>query len=115
MTTGEHFRTLRGHIGPVYSVSFSPDGQKLASGGGDGAVRLWDVKTGKHLRALIARPGGVGTPVEWPRYVESVSFSPEGQTLASGAEENIYLWDATTGDPLRILIGHTGAVESVSF
>ena len=54
-------------------------------------------------------------PERGPRYVESVSFSPEGQMLASGAEENIYLWDVNTGECLRILMGHTGNVESVSF
>ena len=30
-------------------------------------------------------------------------------------DENVCLWDVSTGKPLRILIGHTGDVESVSF
>ena len=34
--------TLKGHTGAVYSVRFSPDGKRIASGG-DKTIRLWDV------------------------------------------------------------------------
>src|SRR5262245_12123618 len=39
--------TLKGHTDLVYSVSYSPDGKTLASGSGDGTIKLWDVVTGK--------------------------------------------------------------------
>jgi len=38
---------LRGLTGDVLSVAFSPDGKTLASGSGDGTIKLWDVATGK--------------------------------------------------------------------
>ena len=42
-TTGSPIRTLTGHTSGVYSVSFSPDGNTLASASGDGTVLLWEL------------------------------------------------------------------------
>ena len=50
--TVEHKATLTGHAMLVSSVSFSPDGNMLASGSWDDTVRLWDAHTG----ALIPHP-----------------------------------------------------------
>ena len=88
------------------SVSFSPEGQTLASGSWDNTVRIWDVNTARPLRTLTGHTG----------WVISVSFSPDGQTLATGSWDNtVRIWDVNTGDPLRTLTGHTSVVRSVSF
>ena len=48
--------------------------------------------------------------------VYSVSFSPDGKTLASGSGDNtIKLWDVTTGKEIHTLQGHSSSVWSVSF
>lgn len=72
----------------------------------DKTVRLWNVKTGAHLRTLTGYTGRV----------HSVAFSPNGRTLAStGADKIIRLWDPAKGTHKHDLIGHTAEVHSVSF
>jgi WD40 repeat protein len=40
-------QTLKGNWGNVWSVAYSRDGTKLASGSGDAIVRVWDVNAAK--------------------------------------------------------------------
>ena len=71
------------------------------------AIRLWDARTGRHLRTLEGHTG----------IVHSVAFSPpDGSTLASGSVDNtIRLWDARTGAHLRTRDAHWDGVLSVAF
>src|SRR4051812_2215964 len=80
--------TLKGDTGGVRSVAYSPDGNTLASGNGDGTIKLWDVAAGRERATLKGHTFPVG----------SVAYSPDGKTLASGSQDGtIKLWDVTTG------------------
>ena len=103
--TGAELDLLTGHT-PIWSVSFSPDGNIIASGSFDSPVRLSDANTGRHLQTLTGHTNSV----------RSVAFSPNGQTLASGsADYTIRLWDINTETHLQTLTGHTRSVNSVAF
>ena len=99
--------------GTAVSVSFSPDGRTLASGG-SGGVLLWDV---------ASRPSpGDSTTYTSPAVLDErsgyhfVSFSPDGRTLASGTQQDgtVRLWDVANRTQTAVLEGHKN-VNSVSF
>ncbi|MEP0949257.1 TIR domain-containing protein [Leptolyngbya subtilissima DQ-A4] len=95
---------VEGHSDWVYGVEFSPDGKLLASASLDGSVKLW--QPDGILINTFQGPDGGG--------LADVSFSPDGQTLAAGGEDTVYLW-STAGELLRTLQGHGDWVSSVRF
>ncbi len=77
-------QVLRGHSDEVFAVAFHPDGTRLATGGRDGAVSLWNLTRGEEVVRL---PGHKS-------YVWSLAFSPDGATLVSGSgDSTVRLWD----------------------
>jgi WD40 repeat protein len=79
-------RNLTGHLAPVSSVAFSPDGKLLLTGGQAGEMKLWDVATGTPRTTLWGRPRAE---------VWALAYSSDGKPFASGSDDGtIKLWDA---------------------
>jgi Tol biopolymer transport system component len=98
--------TLKGHLRRIWSVSWSPDGKRLASASGDRTVKVWDAITGEILFTLGGHTGEV----------RSVCFSPNGKRLASASQDQtVKVWDAQSGRDVLTLKGHTDGVTSVCF
>lgn len=86
--------------GTVDSLSFSPDGQRLAASassyqlGEKGTrVTIWDTRTGQEQLSL-ERPSSMPC---------CVAFSPDGESIVSNIDESLRIWDSTTGHALRTL------------
>jgi WD40 repeat protein/serine/threonine protein kinase len=98
-------KTLRGHLGPVVAVNFSPDSQRIVTGSYDQTAKVWDAN-GTELATLSGHR----------REVLSVAFSPDGTRIATGsADRTARIWKTVSGQQLFNLQGHTGWVTSVVF
>jgi WD40 repeat protein/tetratricopeptide (TPR) repeat protein len=94
--TGDLRRTLQGHGADVLSLAYRPDGRRLASGGSDHTIRLWDTASGGPEQAVLRGHRSA---------VVSLAFHPGGRQLASagaglgpaGAGE-VKVWDASRED-----------------
>ena len=107
-TTGKKVRTLE----PLYQVNaiaLSADGKFLATCSNDQAARLWEVATGKEVRAFR---GHVATGLLG---LISVSLSHDGKWLVTGSDDKTArLWEVATGKEVRAFRGHAHKVTSVS-
>ncbi len=83
VASGTRLMELSGHIGAVFDIRFSPDGQRLASCGRDATIRIWDATAFDQLARLHGHL----------EYVWSIAWSPDGRTLASGSgDQTIRIW-----------------------
>jgi WD40 repeat protein/serine/threonine protein kinase len=92
--TGKEIQSFRGHLGRVFSLSWSPDSTQVASAGSDGTIKVWEVTQQQQNRTVVQRPG----------QTYSIDWHPDGRHLVQGnTEGSVWIWDiANLVDPVHL-------------
>jgi hypothetical protein len=102
---------VNAHSSEINSVAFSPDGARIATVGGDFALRVWDA-TSDLTSPLLERFNAHS-------YIDSVAFSPDGARIATVGNDNaLRVWDTAsdlTSPLLERVNAHSGGITSVAF
>jgi WD40 repeat protein len=107
--------TLSGHRDSVFAVAFNPEGTRLATGGYDRTVRVWDFALATTAAGSGGQPPTIATLSDHDGTIFSIAYSDDGRLLASGASDgSAALWDASTGRLLNRIRPDDGIVRSVS-
>jgi WD40 repeat protein/uncharacterized caspase-like protein len=102
VATGREIAALKAHGRGVTKLTFSRDGQFLASAASDNTIKIWDVEARRELRMLVGHTSNV----------ESMDFTPDGRLLASASDDgSTFLWDTRTGEHLLTLISFDDGAE----
>jgi WD40 repeat protein len=106
--TGRVVRDFEKHAAGVHGVAFSPDSHWLASGWGDGIVRIWDTSDPASEDSEVTGHAGK---------VSRVVFLPDGRLASAGGVGSKFgeakIWDLSTGRAVD-LRGHTAIVEGLA-
>jgi WD40 repeat protein len=95
-----------GHSDTVFGVCFGPDGTKLATCGADKFVKVFEVPSGKLLKAFEGHT----------HHVLDVGWKADGKLLASASADNtIKVWDYDKGEQVRTITGHTKQITRLLF
>jgi WD40 repeat protein len=112
VATGQVTAALVGHVGPVMSLAYSPDGRWLAAGNdnrdqaADRTLFVWEVASGRMVHAIAAHRA----------ITFGAAFSPDGRQLAScGGDGIVRIWDCESGKLVATLRGHSQAARGVAF
>ncbi|GAB4477344.1 MAG: hypothetical protein Kow00124_20450 [Anaerolineae bacterium] len=97
---------LYGHIAPIRSLAFSPDGALLASASADATIRLWEMTACREFAVLRGHSQGVNRAL----------FSPDGTRLASASEDGtVRIWNIAEGVEAISPLAHRGEVITLDF
>jgi WD40 repeat protein len=98
--------TCIGHRDIVNSCDISHDGRFIVSASSDEELKIWEVASGRELRALTGHRNSI----------ETCAFSPDSRWIVSGGRDGkVKLWDALSGNEPVAIAGHGDAVATCVF
>jgi len=104
--SGDFLDSYYGHAGSVKTIAWNPNGDRLASGGSDDIICLWDLGWGGGSKVLVGHTN----------VVTGISWNPDGTKVASSSSDGtVRIWDSETKELLKTLTGHRGTVTSVDW
>jgi WD40 repeat protein len=109
--TAKELFTLSGHKGYVYAVTYSADGKRIATAGGDGTAKVWDAATGQELLTLTGHTGAL----------YDVAFSPDGKLLGTASSDGTAkVWNVSSGSgrseqPLTLYNPNAQLIDGIVF
>ena len=90
----------------VRSVTFNPNGNRIAATDSENGIKIWDAESGDDLATILGHE----------EVVTSVTFGPNGKRIASGSwDDTIRVWDVARGEEQLMLKGHKGDVTTIAF
>jgi mono/diheme cytochrome c family protein len=105
-------------VKPVRAVAVSPDKNTVAAGRGN-QVHLFDAKTGELKHTLVdpTLKTGDGQPANAAHVslVESMTYSPDGKTIATGSFREVTLWDVDRREPTKRIGGFADRVVAIAY
>ena len=95
-----------GHSSWISALVWSPNGQCIASAGGDSTVQVWEAATGEKHSVYQGHTA----------YTQAVAWSPDGQYIASGSDDGtVKIWNISTGRVASTHSGHCNKVKAVTW
>lgn len=98
------------HHDHAFAVAYQPDGQEIASAGGQfnkpGEIKIWNARNGNLLQTLTGHTDAI----------TAIAYHPTKRWLASSSYDNtVRLWDLDAGKEIVTLRGHDRPVRHVAF
>lgn len=114
--SGAGVSTMRveGSLSFVASLAFSRDARRLAAGFTDGKALVLDLDSGRVVFPPLDHAGGSSS--SRLHSVGAVGFSPDGETVATGADDGkLRFWKAASGELIALKDAHTNQFRSLTF